>query len=300
MSMIETYLRRMQTKRDEITKLQNDKAKIIKKISDLSSRCNSASQMLSRTSSTSTYNSKLREIERHSNEIAKQEKALANIEGKIANKHKELDTAQNALSREEKKVQDKQRRESEKSAREHQSRMRSMQNTLDSHEQMHTHTRNILDKVRILPDAISVLFFASNPLDQKQLRLDEEARAINEMIRKSEHRDSVKLISHWAVRPLDILQALNENQPSIVHFSGHGSEQDEIVFQDNMGQAKCVSKDAIVQTMMASSDSIRLVFFNTCYSRNQADAVTEHVEAAIGMKTTIGDDAARVFAAQFY
>lgn len=29
-------------------------------------------------------------------------------------------------------------------------------------------------------------------------------------------------------------------------------------------------------------------------------AVVEHVDAAIGMNTSIGDDAARVFAAQFY
>lgn len=52
--------------------------------------------------------------------------------------------------------------------------------------------------------------------------------------------------------------------------------------------------------MMASSSDIRLVFFNTCYSYNQAEAVTKHVEAAIGMNTSIGDEAARVFSSQFY
>jgi hypothetical protein len=119
------------------------------------------------------------------------------------------------------------------------------------------------------------------------------------MIRMSAHRDAVKLQSCWAVRPLDVLQAINEHKPRIVHFSGHGSDQDEIVFQDNNGQTKLVSKEAIVQTMAVSGE-IRLVFFNTCYSRNQAEAVVRHVHAAIGMKTTIGDEAARVFAAQFY
>ncbi|MDR9794218.1 hypothetical protein Q8A72_14845 [Aeribacillus pallidus] len=61
-----------------------------------------------------------------------------------------------------------------------------------------------------------------------------------------------------------------------------------------------VSKDAIVQTMMSTSDNIKLVFFNTCFSYGQAQAVIKHVDAAIGMTTSIGDDAARVFAAQFY
>ncbi|MCA1066364.1 CHAT domain-containing protein [Rossellomorea sp. AcN35-11] len=87
---------------------------------------------------------------------------------------------------------------------------------------------------------------------------------------------------------------------TIIHFSGHGSDQDEIVFQDNQGNAKLVSKEAIVQTMMSTSDEIKLVFFNTCFSYGQAQELVQHVDAAIGMTTTIGDEAARVFAAQFY
>ncbi len=51
---------------------------------------------------------------------------------------------------------------------------------------------------------------------------------------------------------------------------------------------------------MASAENIRLIFFNTCYSENQAKAVTKHVEAAIGMNTSIGDHAARIFSSQFY
>lgn len=99
---------------------------------------------------------------------------------------------------------------------------------------------------------------------------------------------------------MDLLQAINDYDPTIVHFSGHGSNNDEIVFQTHDGITKLVSKEAIVQTMMASSDNIRLVFFNTCYSRNQAEAISEFVEATIGMNTSIGDEAARVFSSQFY
>jgi len=120
------------------------------------------------------------------------------------------------------------------------------------------------------------------------------------MIRNAKHRDSVKLESSWAVQTIDLLQALNEFNPTIVHFSGHGSDQDEIVFQSPDGNAILVSKEAIVQTIVASSDNIRLVFFNTCFSKNQAQAVSKHLEATIGMNTSIGDEAARVFSSQFY
>lgn len=120
------------------------------------------------------------------------------------------------------------------------------------------------------------------------------------MIRQSKYRDAVRFESRWALQPIDLLQAINELNPTVVHFSGHGSDNDEIAFQDQNGKMKLVSKEAIVQTMMASSEDIRLVFFNTCYSKNQAEAISEFVDATIGMNTSIGDDAARVFSSQFY
>jgi hypothetical protein len=90
-----------------------------------------------------------------------------------------------------------------------------------------------VQELKRLPERITVLFLAANPRDQQQLSLDEEVRAIGEMIRKSEHRDAVRLESRWAVRPLDVLQAINECTPRIVHFSGHGSDDDEIIFVDD-------------------------------------------------------------------
>lgn len=52
--------------------------------------------------------------------------------------------------------------------------------------------------------------------------------------------------------------------------------------------------------MSTVADNIRLVIFNACFSSGQAEAVTQYVEAAIGMNDDIGDNAARVFAAQLY
>jgi hypothetical protein len=102
------------------------------------------------------------------------------------------------------------------------------------------------------------------------------------------------------VRTTDLFQALNEHEPHVVHFSGHGSANDEIVFQDELGNSKFVSKAALTELIAATGGHIRLIVFNTCFSRNQAEAVVQHVEAAIGVGTSIGDDAARFFAAAFY
>lgn len=300
MSLLDTYRKNLQRKRDDISKLQNDKAREQKKLANLSRKIQRASDLISRTKSESTIKSKLCEIGRHQKDSANLENKIANYEQKIAAKYKEIGDEQKKVDREEKKEFKKKNREKEKLAKEQQERIKSIDLTLSKHGKLHDQTQIEIENLKKLPENIIVLFLAANPLDQQQLRLDEEARSITEIIKKTKHKDSVKFESCWAVRPIDVLQALNEFTPAIVHFSGHGSDTDEIVFQDSQGKTKLVSKEAIVQTMMASADGIRLVFFNTCYSANQAEAVIEHVEAAIGMNTSIGDEAARVFSSQFY
>lgn len=116
----------------------------------------------------------------------------------------------------------------------------------------------------------------------------------------AKYRDSVELESRWAVRTGDLLQALNEVKPRVVHFSGHGSENDELVFEDDAGNPKLVSKEAMTRFIEVGSDDVRVVVFNACYTRDQAEAAAQHVDVAIGMNAPISDEAARVFAEQFY
>ena len=52
--------------------------------------------------------------------------------------------------------------------------------------------------------------------------------------------------------------------------------------------------------LAATSDRIRLVVFNSCQSAAQAELATEYVSFAIGMATSVEDERAKTFAAQFY
>lgn len=300
MAIIDTYRNNINRKRQDLAKLQSDKASESKKVAGFNSKINSANQAIGRTKSASTIKSKLKDIESANKSIADTSKRIADIELKIAKKDKEIADEQKKLRVEEERERKKIEQADKKRMLEATRQFDSINSTLEHHSTMHRVTNRAIVELQNVPAHINVLFMASNPVDQLQLRLDEEARAITEMIRKSEYRDSMTFETRWALRPLDVLQAINELQPSIVHFSGHGSDMNEIVFMNADGTAKLVSKEAIVQTMMASSEHIRLVFFNTCYSYGQAEAVVQHIEAAIGMNTSIGDDAARIFAAQFY
>src|SRR5260370_5353768 len=116
-------------------------------------------------------------------------------------------------------------------------------------------------------DKIKILFVSANPAGKQQLKLDEEAREIEAKIRAAEHRDSVELITKWAVRPDDLLQSLNQHRPHIVHFSGHGSPTEEIVLLDKLGEPKPVSKEALVSLFRTLKDNIRVVVLNACFSK---------------------------------
>ena len=147
---------------------------------------------------------------------------------------------------------------------------------------------------------IKILFLAANPAATKPLQLDEEIREITAKIRASEYRDSLELISWWAVRPDDLLQTLLEHKPHIVHFSGHGSPTSEIILQDQNGRPQSVSKEALVHLFRTLKDNLRLVLFNACSTRPQAEAIAQTIDCTVGMNQPIGDDAAIVFAASFY
>jgi hypothetical protein len=160
---------------------------------------------------------------------------------------------------------------------------------------------NIHRNRRVIPSRnIVSVFLAANPAATNQLRLDEEIRAITEKIRVSEHRDMLELTSMWATRPDDLLQALNQHRPHIVHFSGHGSSTGEIILVDNSGNPKPVTTQALKALFTTLKDNIRVVVLNACYSQLQARAITEVIDCAIGMNAAIGDKAAIVFAASFY
>lgn len=146
----------------------------------------------------------------------------------------------------------------------------------------------------------NVLLFAANPNGVTRLALEEECREIDQKIRAADYREELQLITKWAVRPDDLLQYLNQYRPHVVHFSGHGSDTEEIILLDAKRQPKPVSKAALKQLFSTLKDNIRVVVLNACFSRPQAEAIAEVIDCAIGMRKAISDEAAIAFAATFY
>ena len=146
----------------------------------------------------------------------------------------------------------------------------------------------------------TILFCAANPVDTGQLRLDEEVREIAEGLRRSKHRDYFNLAQRWAVRAEDLRRGLLDEQPSIVHFSGHGSQFDGLIFENRLGQPEAVPRDALVDLFSLFSSSVDCVVLNACFSSDQASAIAEVIPCVVGMTKAIGDQAAIQFAVGFY
>lgn len=145
----------------------------------------------------------------------------------------------------------------------------------------------------------SILLLAANPKGTVSLRLQEEEREIKERLRLAGY-GKVPISSTGATRPRDIQQAMLDFKPQIVHFTGHGTGQDGLAFEDVTGQLKIVDSEALANLFKLFAERVECVVLNACYSKFQAEAIAQHIDYVIGMSQAIGDRAAIEFSVGFY
>jgi len=150
-----------------------------------------------------------------------------------------------------------------------------------------------------LPRKVTVLFITAEPEGVEHLRVDKEVREIQLKVRSSELRDSIAFEYRPAARVTDLIQHLNEVEPDIVHFSGHGADAG-LAFQDENDDLRLLTNDELDALLKACPSLLKLAVFNSCDSAEQARVASGRVPAAVGMAQSIEDEAARVFAGQLY
>ena len=271
------------------------------KIAKLQAELGAINRSINKQTMGSTLASRMRQIETKTKDLARAEEQLGDLMKRQSSNLADL--TRYTQSRDRVEEQEQRRRDAE-AQRRHQAELRHVQGvTREMERQRRLHSdmsrsHMVIDLAK-LPTKITVLFLAAIPRDLPQIGPDVEIRRIQRELRGTEYRDSLALESRWAVRPSDLLQALNETQPNIVHFSGHGSENG-IALHNPDGSTKLVPSELIASTLATVSESLQLVVFNSCFSESQAKAVTDHVPIAVGMSAPIGDLAAEIFAGQFY
>jgi hypothetical protein len=144
-----------------------------------------------------------------------------------------------------------------------------------------------------------ILILAANPKTTPRVRLDEEIREIEEGLQRSKQRDLFEIEAHLALRLRDLRRALLDNEPAIVHFTGHG-EKDGLILEDETGLAVSISAKALSGLFALFAGKVECVILSACYSAPQAKAIAKHIPYVIGMRKKIKDRAAIEFAIGFY
>lgn len=144
-----------------------------------------------------------------------------------------------------------------------------------------------------------ILILAAIP-QPHNLRLDKEIREIRTAIERATKRELFVIEVRTAVRPQDIRRAVAEVRPQIVHFCGHGMEDGSLVLEDDGGNHKPVSPEAVAALFKLHAEYVKCVLLNACYSEKLAKAISQYINYTIGMNQPIQDQAAVVFAQGFY
>lgn len=150
----------------------------------------------------------------------------------------------------------------------------------------------------LTPEKIRILFLAANSW-VTPLELEDEVESIRISLRLAQERDSLYFNQVWAVTIKSMIQAMLDESPTIVHFSGH-SDESGIKLQDDAGREKIVSADALSNLFKLFKNTVQCVVLNSCYSEPQARAIRLHIPYVIGSRSPLPDGMAISFSTGFY
>lgn len=145
---------------------------------------------------------------------------------------------------------------------------------------------------------VRILFLGANSTSSP-LDLEKEVSRIERSLRLGRDAAKLELKQVWAATVDTLMQALLDESPTYVHFSGHGLETG-IVLRDDAGRPRLVSGEALASLFELFSGTIRCVVLNACFTATQGRAIRRHVPYVIGMSARIPDAAAVAFSTGFY
>lgn len=146
---------------------------------------------------------------------------------------------------------------------------------------------------------IDVLFVAAEPEGTSPIRLAAEFRDVIRLV-KRDSAGRIRFHSLWAARQDDVLDALQHERPTVVHFSAHGTAKGDLVLEDVDGTKKAVSPEAMGALFQEHGSDVQVVILNSCYSESMAEVLARSVGAVIGMSDAIDIQAAIAFSTGFY
>ena len=87
---------------------------------------------------------------------------------------------------------------------------------------------------------ITILFLSANPANTQPLELIKECNKIEEELRFAAGPDKFDFRQRHDIALEDLRKQILVHKPQIIHFSGHGSEESELIFKGKNGEVQTV------------------------------------------------------------
>lgn len=149
-------------------------------------------------------------------------------------------------------------------------------------------------------EKLRVLYLLSNP--GMDLRTDVEFRMVQQSLRGAKYRDLITIEQRPAATFQDLMDGLNDVNPHIVHFSGHGGKE-SIVMDGGITEAPTENKisfQLLFKALSSTDSKPTLLLMNACDTLEGAEEILPAVPVIIAMSDNVLDISAISFAGQFY
>ena len=141
-----------------------------------------------------------------------------------------------------------------------------------------------------------ILVLLCNPKTTPDVEGVHEIGKLQRAMKRSQHFDF-----DWqaGVSKSNLLPLILDNEPQIIHFCGHGSNEG-LTLHDENGMAELASNEYLANLLKDFNERIECVLLNACDSETLADEIVKHINYVIGMNAPVRNDAAIAFSEAFY
>jgi hypothetical protein len=149
---------------------------------------------------------------------------------------------------------------------------------------------------------LTVLYLVANSDESNPLRVDAEVRRVQEAIRGSKYRDNITIHYRPAADLDSLIDGLNDHEPQIVHFSGHGNDSGIATDSGRVDRAEVgmLSFDLLANALAATDSPPQVIVLNSCKSSSAKKALVPAAKIVVSMRASVTDPAAAAFATRFY
>jgi GTPase SAR1 family protein len=167
----------------------------------------------------------------------------------------------------------------------------------------------LAENLKDVPQKIEVLLLlGANPVIPNhvgsQLSIAEEFNNICEKLSQDGLNYKVNVYPRSKTNPISMNEEIWNLRPTMLHFSGHGSDQGGLCFASEDGRGLQMIEVNIIEELFEEikkeHPQLKIVLLNACFSKAQAQAISKHGIYAIGVNKEVKSPGARAFAAGFY